>query len=137
MRLTMARVALVVLAALAVAWSVLSHRAVGQEERGRETATRAAFGNVPGAEIERALDDLRSAARYRADQGPLVAEGALLFAAGRRAAAAVIARRATDEEPDNLNAWFLAYSAASGKRERAAAKRHVARLNPWAADELP
>jgi hypothetical protein len=137
MRLTMVRVALVVLAAPVVAWSVLSHRAVGQEERGRELATRAAFGSVPDAEIEQALDDLRSAARYRADKGPLIAEGALLFAARRRADAAAIARRATDDEPDNLDAWFLAYSAASSERERAAAKRQVARLNPWAADELP
>ncbi len=93
---TMARGALVLLAALVVAWSVLSHRAVGQEERGRELAPRAAFGNVPARQIDEALDDLRSAARYRADRGPLIAEGALLYAARRRAEAAEIARRAID-----------------------------------------
>ena len=116
---------------------------------GSEPSRRRTGGTGPGAGHPRRIRErprcrdrasarrLRSAARYRADKGPLVAEGALLFAARRRADAAAIARRATDNEPDNLDAWFLAYSAASGERERAAAKREVARLNPWAADELP
>lgn len=125
------------LAAPVVAWSILSHRAAAQEEQGRELAARAAFGSVPPAEIEGALDDLRSAGRYRADKGPLIAEGALLSAAGRRAEAAEVARRATDEEPDNLEVWFLAYSAARDEQERAAARRQVARLNPWAVERLP
>jgi hypothetical protein len=134
---TTVRGALVLLAALVVAWSVVSHRAVGQEERARELATRVAFGNVPARQIDEALADVRSAGRYRADRGPLIAEGALLYAAGRRTEAAEIARRAIDEEPDNVEAWFLAYSSAGDEQGRAAAKREVARLNPWAADDLP
>jgi hypothetical protein len=137
MRSTTVRGALVLLAALVVAWSILSHRAVGQEEQGRELAARAAFGDVPRPEIDQALDDLRSAGRYRADSGPLIAEGALLYAADRRAEAAEIGRRATAEESENVEAWFLVYSAARDERQRAAARREVARLNPWAADDLP
>jgi hypothetical protein len=137
MRSTLVRGVLVLLAALAVAWSVLSYRAVEVEDDARELATRAAFGNVPAAQVEQALDDLRAAARYTAGNGPLIEEGVLLYAVGRRSEAAEIARRATTDEPDNLEAWFLAYSAAAGERSRAAAKREVGRLNPWAGDRLP
>jgi hypothetical protein len=137
MRSTTVRGALVLTAALVVTWSILSYRAVGQEEKGRELAARAAFGSVPGAQVEQALGDLRSARRYRMDNGPLIARGVLLYAAGRRAAAAEIGRRATDKEPDNLDAWFLAYSAAPDARQRDAARREIARLDPWAARRLP
>jgi hypothetical protein len=133
---TLVRGALVLLAALMVGWSVLSYRAVSAEQDARKLAARAAFGNVPGAQIEQALDDLRAAARYTAGNGPLIEEGVLLYAADRRSEAAEIARRATADEPDNLEAWFLAYSAALGEGSRAAAKREVGRLNPWAGDRL-
>jgi hypothetical protein len=36
-----------------------------------------------------------------------------------------------------VEAWFLAYATAPDDRLRRAAKHEVARLNPWAADELP
>jgi hypothetical protein len=134
---TLVRGFLVLLAALAVVWSVLSYRAVGADEEARKLATRAVFGNASGARIEAALDDLRAAARYTAGNEPLIEEGVLLYAVGRRGEAAEIARRATADEPDNLEAWFLAYSAASDERSRSAAKREVNRLNPWAGDRLP
>jgi hypothetical protein len=134
---TLARGVLVLLAAGVVAWAALSYYAVGAEQDARKLANRVAFGHVPSAQINQAVDDLHRAERYSLSNGPLVAEGVLVYAAGRRREASEIARRATAAEPDNLDARFLEYSAAPDARSRAAAKREVARLNPWAGDSLP
>jgi hypothetical protein len=131
------RGAIVAGAGLVVAWCVLSYRGVGIEEDAEQLAARASLRALPAEVIEDAREDLRSAGRFSADNTALLTEGSLLSASRRRAEGAAIARRATEEEPDNVVAWILAYATAPDAAERAAAKREVARLNPWAADELP
>ena len=43
-----------------------------------------------------------------------------------------MAVRATDAEPDNLQAWFLRWVVADPKSlEKKVAKRRVLELNPW------
>jgi hypothetical protein len=127
----------VVLAALVVAWCAASYRAVGVEEDANALVSRAAFEDVSRAEMERAREDLQSASRFNADGTARILEGALLFASDRTVEAAAVARRATAEEPDNVEAWLLTYAVAPDGAAKQEAKREVRRLNPWAADAPP
>lgn len=89
---------------------------------------------VAPAVVNAALDDYAKAGRLSPDQTPLIHQGELLLATGRKAEAASVVARATDAEPDNLQAWFLAWVVADPKtqpREKAHAKAELLKLNPW------
>jgi tetratricopeptide (TPR) repeat protein len=126
------RSALVVMAVLVGAWLALGVRAVALENDGRAVVARARTGPVPPAQVNEALDDLAKAGRFSPDQSPLIHEGELLTAVGRADEAKAVAKRATDAEPDNLQAWFLTWVLAEpNSQAKAHAKAQLLQLNPW------
>jgi hypothetical protein len=130
------RGALVTAALIVVGWLALGFRAVDLEAEGEAALERAARGAIPLAEARKAQDALRRARRFSADQGPVLTEGSLLAAVGRRAEAAALARRVIEKEPENDRAWFLAFVTAADRKRAAQARRRVQELNPWAGDAL-
>jgi hypothetical protein len=126
------RSALVALALVAGAWLALGVRAVGLEDDAEAVIKQARAGPVPPVRVNSALGDLAKAGRLSPDQAPLVQQGELLVAAGHDDEARAVAKRATESEPDNLQAWYLAwFVAAPNSPEKAQAKRRVLELNPW------
>ena len=131
------RSALVVLALLVGAWLALGVRAVALENDSQTALQRARSGPIPAAEANKALDDLAKAGRLSPDQAPLIHQGELLTSIGRTAQARQIAKRATDAEPDNLQAWFLAWVLAEPRTPaKAQARARLLELNPWFAYAL-
>jgi hypothetical protein len=131
------RSALVGIALLAGAWLALGVRAVALEDDGQAVIKRARAGPVPAAQVNSALVDLAKAGRLSPDQAPLIHQGELLAAVGRDDEARAVAKRATDEEPDNLQAWFLEWSlSGSDTQAKARAKARLLELNPLSAYEL-
>jgi tetratricopeptide (TPR) repeat protein len=131
------RSALVAIALLAGAWLALGVRAVALENDAQPVITRARAGPIPAAEANKALDDLAKAGRLSPDQAPLIHQGELLTSIGRKDEARAVAKRATDAEPENLQAWFLTWVLADpGTREKAHAKARLLYLNPWFAYAL-
>jgi tetratricopeptide (TPR) repeat protein len=85
------------------------------------------------------LDALRSARFLSADKTPLMNEGLLLYATGRRAEGIAAERRLVAQEPDNLDAWLALvymYSTSRDTKEAARALRRVRTLNPLAQERL-
>jgi hypothetical protein len=131
------RSALVVLALLVGAWLALGVRAVALENDADAVTQRARAGPVPPAEVNGALDGLAKAGRLSPDQAPVIKQGELLAAAGRSGEAKSVAKRVTEAEPDNLQAWFLAWVVADpDKRAKAHAKQRLLELNPWFSEVL-
>jgi predicted Zn-dependent protease len=131
------RSALVVIALLVGAWLALGVRAVALENDSETVLARARAGPIPAAEANKALDDLAKAGRLSPDQAPLIHQGELLTAIGRTGEAHAVAKRATDAEPDNLQAWFLTWVLADpGTEAKAHAKARLLELNPWFAYAL-
>jgi hypothetical protein len=122
---------LVVIAVLAVAWLAFGLRAVRLEDQAQATVDRARAGPVSAEDVRRARDKLQEAKRFSADQGPVIQEAALLEAAGDDPAAALIARVVTLREPDNLQAWFIAWSADKNPETKEQALDQLRRLNPY------
>ena len=126
------RGALAVLALLVVVWLGFGVRGVRLESDADAVLARAQSGPLAPATVNTALDDYAKAARLSPDQTPLIHQGELLESVGRRAEAHGVAVRATDAEPDNLQAWFLRWAVADPKSlEKKLAKRRVLDLNPW------
>jgi predicted Zn-dependent protease len=99
-----ARVAVAVVAVVALAWLGVNLRGFGLSERGERLAATPNATPVQVEEAERALAD----ARFRnPDTRPLLVEGSLLAArGGRRAREGIeLLERAVRREPDNLLAW--------------------------------
>ena len=131
------RSALVVTALLVGAWLALGVRALALETDARAVVDRARAGPLRTAEVNAALDDLASAGRLSPDQGPVIRQGELLVAAGRDDEARVLAKRVTEAEPDNLQAWVLAWVVADpDPQAKAQAKARLLELNPWFAYAL-
>jgi hypothetical protein len=131
------RSALVVMALLVGAWLALGVRAVALENDSETVLNRARAGPIPAAEANKALDDLAKAGRLSPDQSPLIHQGELLTAIGRTGEAHAVAKRATDAEPENLQAWFLTWVLADpGTAAKAHAKARLLYLNPWFAYAL-
>ena len=126
------RGALLGLALLAGAWLLVGVRGVRLIDDGDAVIAKAQAGHATPAEIDDALADYARAGRLSPDQTPLVQQGALLLAAGRADQARAKALSATRVEPDNLQAWLLAFAASGDDPE---AKRHakaeILKLNPW------
>jgi hypothetical protein len=129
------RLALVVLALIVGVWLAFGLRSVFLIDDGE--AVMAHAGRATPAELDSALDDYAKAGRLSPDQTPLIDQGQLLLAAGRQSEAAVVARRATEAEPDNLQAWYLAWRVAfPDTPAQAHAQRRLIELNPWFAYAL-
>ena len=126
------RFALVVVALVAGAWLAVGVRAVALEDDANAVLSQVRAGPLPRPELNAAIDDLDRAGRFSPDQAPVILQGQLLYAEGRLDQARAAARRATDAEPDNLQAWYLAWVVAGNdKGARADAQKHVLELNPW------
>jgi tetratricopeptide (TPR) repeat protein len=131
------RCALVVIALLAGAWLALGVRAVRLEDDAEAVITQARAGPVAPDQVNAALDDLAKAGRLSPDQAPLIDQGELLVSAGRADEARAVAKRATDAEPENLQAWFLTWVVADpSSPEKEQAKQRLLELNPWFAYAL-
>jgi hypothetical protein len=133
-----ARVALVAVAALVLAWLGAGLRAVNLEQDGTRVAD-ADTRNLSPEKVRAARDDLRDARWLNADPSPLLAESRLLAGAGRYREAAGLVRRAVDDEPENVDAWLVYYVVALASGDRAGqqqARREVKALNPYAADAI-
>jgi hypothetical protein len=130
---SLVRGALVVLTLLVAAWLIVSYRDV---ELQQQAETLARQDSLSPADVNRARDLLHRSRSLRADVTPLVNESLMLLGVGRKREADVIARRVTALEPDNVDAWFVAYGTALRRARTRQALDQIRRLNPWAADAL-
>jgi hypothetical protein len=133
-----ARLALLAAALVAAAWLAASLRASELESRAQVVVDRVQE-DPPQVEVDRAIDDLRDARSFNADEMPLVNEALLLWQAGRVDQAAAVAERVVADEPRNVEGWFalFAISTAAGNRERASeAIARVRALDPLRANVL-
>lgn len=113
-----ARIALVALAVAAIALLA------GRLWVARDIARAEAVGQ---SDVPRAQRLLRDAAERTSDTTPLLREAQLMLFAKRPADAVAAARRATEEEPENAQAWLLLAQAAAGSdaRTEAQARRRL------------
>jgi hypothetical protein len=116
---------------LAVAWLLFGVRAIRLEGEADAVIERARAGPVSSGDLERARGQLQRSEKFNPDQGPLIKEAQLLYATGRGREAAFTARAATLDEPDNLQAWFLAWAADPDPRTKGEALDQLRRLNPY------
>jgi hypothetical protein len=134
------RIALAVIALVAGAWLALGVRATDLESDARTLGSGTQGAPRTADEVRRARTDLRRARLLSVDREPLLSEGLLLFASGRRDEGLEIVERVAAEEPSNIDGWFALYSlySQSNNPERAAeAARRIRALNPLAGDALP
>jgi hypothetical protein len=123
-----ARVAVVAVAAVALAWLGVMERDARLQAEGIAGASRL---HAPGT-FGRAEDDLRAARFLNPDATPDFARAVLYQGAGRPRQASALLERIVRREPDNLAAWGLIY-AVTREREPEAARRALAahrRLDP-------
>lgn len=107
-------------------------RDVRLTEDGDAVLARAKVGQVAPSEVDAALTQYDKASTLNADPTPLIRQGELLLAVGRKDEANQAIIRAIHDEPDNVQAWFLAYVAADGNPPaRRLAKAKLLALNPW------
>jgi hypothetical protein len=126
------RAVLALFAVLVLAWLMLGARAVRLEDQASAVTDRARAGEaVAAAEVEQARERLGDARELSPDQGPSIREGQLLEAVGRKAEADFIARSVALAEPDNMQAWFLAWVAATDEEAKERALAQLRRLNPF------
>jgi hypothetical protein len=125
------RALLVVFAVLVLAWIGLGLRAVRLEDQAQATIDRARAGSVTELDVEQARERLEEARTLSPDNGLAIREGQLLEAAGRKAEADFVGRSVANEEPDNLQAWFLAWVAATDDEAKERALDQLRRLNPF------
>ncbi len=121
----LARVVLVVLAIVALAWLAVSLRGYDLYERGERLAF-APGGQAPVEEAARLLEDSRF---LNPDTRPLLTKGALLVARGEGREpeeGVALIEEAVRREPDNVVAWAVLASATrrlDPERSRAARAR--------------
>jgi hypothetical protein len=126
------RAALIGLAVVALAWLALGLRAVRLEDQADAVLDRASAGRpVSDAEVRRATERLDKADDFSPDRGPLLKIGQLSYATGEKGPAALLAAAVTVEEPDNLDAWYLAWVAEPNRRAKRHALEQMRRLNPF------
>ena len=116
---------------LVLAWLGIGFRAVRLEDQAQGTIDRALDGPVSDTDFRGAQDNLREAGDYSPDQGPMIKYGQLLAAVGKRREADFVARAVTLDEPDNLQAWYLAWVADPNPASREHALDELLRLNPF------
>jgi hypothetical protein len=130
-RSTLVRGALAATALLAGVWLAFGYHAIGLAEEGEAVLERVGREPLQRDHVQRAQDALQGARRLSVDQDPLIDEGLLLVAAGRRREAATLAERVTEREPENTRGWFLALASAPESRRAEEARRRLSELNPW------
>jgi predicted Zn-dependent protease len=113
-----ARLALLAVAVVAVALLA------GRLSIARDVARAEAIGPAGADRAQRLLQD---AAGRTSDTTPLLREAQLMLFADRPAEAVAAARRATEAEPENAQAWLL-LSQAAAARDRALAAEAQLRL---------
>jgi hypothetical protein len=126
------RIALVGVALVAGAWLALGIRALNLESEASNRSSNP-------AETTSDLRALRSARLLSVDKTPLMNEGLLLYATGRRAEGIATEKRLVAQEPDNLDAWLALvymYSTSRDATQAARALRRVRTLNPLAQERL-
>ena len=131
MTLLATRIALVLVAIVALAWLGNEVRIMRLEDDAEAVLDRARAGKVPEADVKHAADLLESSRRLNPDQAPVITEGQLRYATGDADGAALLARSVTLDEPDNLQAWFLVWAAASDPAVKRQALTQLRRLNSW------
>jgi hypothetical protein len=135
MKNALVRTALVVLALGVGAWLAVGYRNAKLEAKGEAAVADMRDGPISPARAREALAALDDARFISADPGPKLNEGNLRLFLGQRERAVELAHQLTADEPDNANAWFLAYLAERGPAKRAALKR-LRELDPWAGEAL-
>ncbi len=130
------RCTLIALALLAGAWLAVGLRVVALEEEGNTAFERARQGSLSGAEVARARDALESVDALTADPTHRLIEGRLLAAVGQGDQAGSLALLVLAEEPENVDAWYLAHVLAGNPEGRALTRRRIRRLNPLLGDQL-
>jgi hypothetical protein len=126
------RAVLALLAVLVLAWLLVGARAVRLEDQASAVTDRARAGEpLSAAEVEQARQRLQAARDLSPDKGPSIREGQLLEAVGRRAEADFLARSVAVIEPDNMQAWFLAWVTATDEDAKERALAQLRRLNPF------
>jgi tetratricopeptide (TPR) repeat protein len=114
------------------AWLAVGLRSARLQDDADKVLPQVKRGPVATEVIDSALSEYSKAERLSPDQTPLIKSGQLLWAAGRKDDARAAARKATEAEPDNLQAWELSYLVADPKSPaRRHAKAELLRLNPW------
>ena len=124
------------LALLAGAWLAVGLRVVALEEEGNAAFEQARQGSLSGAELARAREALESADSLTVDPTHRLIEGRLLAAVGERDQAANLALLVLADEPENVDACYLAHVSASNDQVRALTRRRVQQLNPLLGDQL-
>ena len=133
------RGALIAVALVAAAWLALGVRALNLKSEALTPADADGNASLSPVERERARRALRDARVLSVDHEPLLNEGLLLSAAGRRKQGIAIVEQVVREEPDYLEGWIslnYLYSVTGDKKRAARAARKVGSLNPLAADTL-
>jgi hypothetical protein len=123
------RAAFLALALLLLAWLAVGYRDVELTDEGNAVLVRARDAPIAPDDLRRGQRALQDARLLSPSLTPLLDEGYLLAAAGRRAEALAIATRATAEEPENVDGWVLTYVTV-GERERATVRRKIGELDP-------
>jgi hypothetical protein len=132
----LSRGALIVLALLAGGWLAVGLKVVDLEEEGNAAFERARQGSLSRADLAEARHALQSADGLAVDPTHRLIEGRLLVAAGEREQAGRLALLVLAEEPENVDAWYLAYLSAGNPEGRALTRRRVDQLNPLLGDQL-
>lgn len=130
------RFTLVAVALVAGAWLAVGLRVVALEEQGEKAIESARRQPLDRAEIQRARDALESAQSLTADAAPELIEGRLSAATGMRDEAVAFAIRVIAEEPENVDAWYLAHLWTEDPSGLALTRRRVRELNPLLGDQL-
>jgi predicted Zn-dependent protease len=126
------RCALVVVALLVGAYLAVGVHNVRLIDDGNAVLAKARTGKVPAKTVDAALSDYEDAQTLSPDPTPLIHQGELLLASGRKIEANKALIRAIQEEPDNIQAWTLAYAASAGDpAAHELAKHKLLKLNPW------
>lgn len=127
------------MALAAGAWLVVGYRAVELAADATTVDPGARTARLSSGETRRALDALDRARLLSVDTRPLLNEGLLLFATGRRAEGVAVVKRVVAEEPENIDGWlslYYLYLAEGNSSDAAEAARKVRALNPLAGNEL-
>jgi Tfp pilus assembly protein PilF len=125
------RVALAVVAVLALGWLAVQQRDAVLQQQGVEASAHLALPGHP-ARAERAFSDARL---LNPGTDPDVGRAVVYLALEQRARAKALLEDVLRREPDNLTAWAVLYSV-SRDRDEATARRALAaraRLDPLSA----
>jgi hypothetical protein len=129
--ISVVRIALVALAVVVLAWLAFGFRAVRLTDQADAVVERAHAGQVSEADFQQARDRLHKAERLNPDRSPDLTDGELLYATGHDREAVELAKGVIAAEPENAQAWYIAYVAEKNRPVRLARLARLRQLNPW------